>query len=465
MAATAPTGLKRDLSSRELFALAFGAIVGVSWIVLVGQWITDAGPLGAMLAFLIGGLLMLPLGVCYAELGQRYPATGGELVYAFQFFGSGAAFVAAWILALLYLAVCAFEAVSTAWLAAAIWPSAKGPLLYHVGATPIHLGDILVGAALTAALCAIQLKGAQLAAKVQDLLVALMVGLAALFLLASLWSGNAANLAPAFGSFHGFMTLLLATPLFFAGFNAIPQALGESSEAARSKVTPVVVAVILASMVFKIGVILATGLVLTGPEAARAEVPVALAFERAFGSPWLSLAALATGLMGLVTTWNSAFYAGTRVLFALGNARLGPTVLGRVGVVSRVPFVSILIVAAVTFAAVPWGRQIMLPVISLGGVCVTSMLVLVSACLWKGRARDGGGLGLPILCAVISVGLLGLMFRELIVAALAGDLIESLVVLVWAGLGAIIWIATKRERLGISDPERGSLILGLEQPA
>ena len=33
---------------------------------------------------------MLPLGQIYAELGQKLPATGGEFVYAYRFFGNKA---------------------------------------------------------------------------------------------------------------------------------------------------------------------------------------------------------------------------------------------------------------------------------------------------------------------------------------------------------------------------------------
>lgn len=453
--------LKRDLNARELFSLAFGAIVGVSWIVLVGQWITEAGPYGAMLAFVIGGLLMLPIGFCYAELGQRFPATGGEFVYAFRFFGTGTAFATAWILALFYVAVCAFEAVSISWLAAAIWPAAKGPELYRIASTPVHLGDAILGVALASALGAIQLRGAQMAARLQDILVISMVSLAILFLLAATVTGSATRLEPAFGSFDGFMALLLATPLFFAGFNSVPQALGESSDAARRKLPMIIFVVILASMAFKVAVILATGLVLTGPEASAAEVPVALAFERAFGSKWLSLAALFTGVMGLLTTWNAALFGSSRVLYALGHSRLGPRTLGRIGLSANVPFISIIFVTAITILAVPLGREIIIPVISLGGICVTLMMVLVSACLWKGRKEAGRSrYALPASCMLISITLLGLMLNEIAEKAYKGEFIELAIVGIWTVLGLIFWFASARSRNDIDNAEREALILG-----
>jgi amino acid transporter len=257
------------------------------------------------------------------------------------------------------------------------------------------------------------------------------------------------------------MALLLATPLFFAGFNAVPQALGESSEGARAILPKVIAVVILASMIFKVGVILATGLVLSGAEASAAEVPVALAFERAFGSKILSIAALLTGLMGLVTTWNAALFAGSRVLFAMGHARLGPSGLGRIGLRAKVPYVSIAFVSAVSLLAVPLGREILVPVISLGGICVTLMMVLVSCCLWKGRMRQGGRrYGLPAICLAISLGLLGLMFNELADKARTGSVIEIVIIAAWTVLGLVFWTASRRQRETIDAADREFRILG-----
>ena len=44
----------RVINRRQVLALAFGAMVGWSWVALTGVWIAGAGALGAMLAFGIG---------------------------------------------------------------------------------------------------------------------------------------------------------------------------------------------------------------------------------------------------------------------------------------------------------------------------------------------------------------------------------------------------------------------------
>ena len=54
--------LARKLNLAHYFALGFGAMIGVGWLVLMDDWLGRGGPLGAILAFGLGGLVLLPIG-------------------------------------------------------------------------------------------------------------------------------------------------------------------------------------------------------------------------------------------------------------------------------------------------------------------------------------------------------------------------------------------------------------------
>ena len=45
--------LKRTISGFGFFALAFGSMIGVGWITALGGWFEQAGPVGAILAFVL----------------------------------------------------------------------------------------------------------------------------------------------------------------------------------------------------------------------------------------------------------------------------------------------------------------------------------------------------------------------------------------------------------------------------
>jgi basic amino acid/polyamine antiporter, APA family len=77
----------RILGQKDLIALAFGAMIGFGWVVLVGTWLLDAGSLGAIIAFLIGGILVVFVGLTYSELVSAMPKAGGEHNYAWRALG------------------------------------------------------------------------------------------------------------------------------------------------------------------------------------------------------------------------------------------------------------------------------------------------------------------------------------------------------------------------------------------
>ena len=49
------TRFAKVLKSREVVSLAFGAMIGWSWVLMTGVWLTDAGSLGTLIAFAVGG--------------------------------------------------------------------------------------------------------------------------------------------------------------------------------------------------------------------------------------------------------------------------------------------------------------------------------------------------------------------------------------------------------------------------
>ncbi len=67
----------RVIRRKEVLTLAFGAMIGWSWVALSGGWIEGAGSVGAMLCFLIGGVTIILVGLTYAELAAAMPQVGG----------------------------------------------------------------------------------------------------------------------------------------------------------------------------------------------------------------------------------------------------------------------------------------------------------------------------------------------------------------------------------------------------
>ena len=81
------------LNTGDVLVVAFGAMIGWGWVVSSGQWITSGGVLGTVLGFIIGGIMIYFVGLCYAELTTAMPKCGGEHVFSYKAFGSIGAYI------------------------------------------------------------------------------------------------------------------------------------------------------------------------------------------------------------------------------------------------------------------------------------------------------------------------------------------------------------------------------------
>lgn len=90
-------GLKRDMKSRHLMMISIGGTIGTGLFMGSGQTISQAGPLGAILAYMVGGLIMYMVLLCLAELTVAMPVSGSFQSYASRFISPGAGFTTGWL--------------------------------------------------------------------------------------------------------------------------------------------------------------------------------------------------------------------------------------------------------------------------------------------------------------------------------------------------------------------------------
>jgi APA family basic amino acid/polyamine antiporter len=102
MGTHAPEGLPRVITFWDSAALVVGLIIG-SGIFRAPASVAEYLP-GAtlmMAAWLVGGVLSLAGGLAAAELGIRFPRSGGQFVFLHESFGPAAAFAFGWTLVLI----------------------------------------------------------------------------------------------------------------------------------------------------------------------------------------------------------------------------------------------------------------------------------------------------------------------------------------------------------------------------
>ena len=166
---------QRVLGSKDVLALAFGAMIGWGWVVLAGGWVLSAGAAGAMLAFAVGGVVVILIGLTYAELASAMPLTGGEHVYSHRALGMGASFFCTWAIILGYISVVAFEAVALPTVIEHLFPNYKVGLLWNVAGWDVYLSWALVGSAGAIVMTWINIRGITTSALLQKTVTILIL--------------------------------------------------------------------------------------------------------------------------------------------------------------------------------------------------------------------------------------------------------------------------------------------------
>ncbi len=233
--------LQKGIGKAGMFSLAFGAMIGVGWVTAMGTWLSNAGPMGAVIAFSIGGLLMLAIGLCYAEVTAALPLSGGEVAYAYKAFGTSKAYIVGWFLVFGYLSVSAFEAVSISKVISYLIPSLDYWQVYSVNGSPIYFSHIILSAFFVLLISVINYTGVKNSSRFQVGLTVLFISLTFIFVIAGLVMGDWDNLSPMFSANNsgsiaaGIAMVLVTVPFWFVGFDTIPQAAEEAKETISHK--------------------------------------------------------------------------------------------------------------------------------------------------------------------------------------------------------------------------------------
>lgn len=447
--------LKRTLGPWQYFSFSFGTVVGVGWIVLLGDWLQRGGPFGAIIGFALGGLLMALIGLCYAEASGMIPAAGGEMAFALEGFGRRAGFGVGWALVLVFIAAAAYCGSSLAWILDYLIPGIRGPALYTFRGSEIRLGSLAVALGAIGVFTWVNLRGVQSSGRFQDWLTYSKILIALVFIGAGIVGGSAANLEPHFSAadgrtpIGGILAVLAIVPWFLGGFNAVPQVMEERAEGVSLKVVGrVTVASILAGALFYCLVIFSGSMSMPWGDLVTRELPAAAAFRESFHSEWLARLVLITGIFGVSTVGNGSIVAASRTLFAMSRAGLIGPALSQTDAGTGAPARAIAFGGVIAALGTLLGRQGIAPIVAVGAIGMSLGYLVTSATVLKLRraepARDRPYLipfgTLVALAATLgSAGLILAALRDPWVSSGGKVPLEWMLMGAWAMLGILMY--------------------------
>jgi basic amino acid/polyamine antiporter, APA family len=367
--------LARKLGLRDYFVLAFGTMIGVGWLVLMDDWLGRGGPLGVMLAFGLGGVVLLPVGWVYGEWVKRLPDASGEAAYTAQVFPPAVSYFTGWTMLLAYFIVCPWEAVVVGRVAAYLVPSLNSLELYRVDGHPFYLSRLALGVLMTLFLGLLNYRGIRGSAIFQGWAAATVLGLFAVATAVSAGHGSIANFQPGFRAepIVSVLLVLQIVPYFLTGFESVPKIAEEARRefAAQGFFRAIVMALFVGAG-FYVAVTAAVSFLAPWQFLLGKRFATAAAFGQTAATQWAVRLIMVAAVFGLLQCFNGNFVAASRMLFSFGRSGTVPSKFGAVHAKFQTPAFAIVGVTVATICGLLLGDALLVPVTEVGSMAAAS---------------------------------------------------------------------------------------------
>lgn len=313
--------LAKTLRLPQIVALYIGAVVGSGVLLIPGLAAEKAGP-ASILAWLVMSVLVLPMAVTMGLLSARYPSSGGVSTFVRIAYGDHFGNMVGWFF-LLSVPIGA-------------------PILSVTGANYIAIllgwGESQVYAAAALLLLTVLIMnvlGLHIAARVQTIVVSLIISILILAVVASIPHASVANFTPFMP--NGWISVVQAAGLMFwcfIGWEAVTHLSEEFVDPAKNAIRGVLwSAGIVALLYFAVAFMtVATHSYGVGLSAASLSVMVQLSLGPIGG--WI---VAVTALFICIAAANAYIGAASRIAYSLAQEKVAPRWFGKLHAKYRTP--------------------------------------------------------------------------------------------------------------------------------
>ncbi|GAB6878505.1 APC family permease [Halorubrum gandharaense] len=407
--------LERTIGLKGGLAIGIGTMIGAGIFVFPGLAAEQAGP-AAALSFAIGAVVALLVALPASELATAMPRSGGGYYFISRAMGTAAGAVVGLSLWLGLVFATAFYLVGFGEYFVAV--------LAEMG---IDGSGVLVPVAVIAGILftILNATGTENAAKLQNYVVALLLGILVTFILYgsldALGVLGEQSVPEAFAP-EGYFPVLTTAALVFTsylGFAQVATVAGEIKNPERNLPLAMVGSVIVVGILYVSAIFIATsafGRVRLGEFGETAMVEVARHF---FGLPG-AVVILLGGLLATVSSANASVLSTSRAIYATSRDAILPAFASRVNLKYGTPHVALAMAGGPTVVLVLVGRVDMLAevasflhLIMYGLICVALLMLRRNPPEWYDPDFVvPGGPVIPVLGAISSFALIGFMQRE-----------------------------------------------------
>ncbi|MBA8763454.1 MULTISPECIES: amino acid permease [Staphylococcus] len=352
--------LSRTLQSRHITMIAIGGAIGTGLFVATGGVIAQAGPGGAILAYIIIGIMLYFLMSSIGEMATFYPVSGAFSSYATRFVDPSLGFTMGWLYWTIWSLVTSVDVI-VASNVISYWDTFHffSPLVWSLlFLTLLFLVNVFTVKAFGEAEFWLSL------IKVITIIIFIILGILMIF---GILGGHYYGLknftvgeAPFVGGISGFLSVLLIAGFSVGGTEVVAVTAGESDNPRESmpKAIKQVFWRILLFYVLSIAVISSilayTDPTLLNENGSIAQSPFTIVFDKV-GIAFAASVINAVILTSLLSAANSGVFTTSRMLYSLSQHGQAPQFLGKIHHRSKLPlnalFTTFVFIAIVTLYA------------------------------------------------------------------------------------------------------------------
>ncbi|MBR6229239.1 MAG: amino acid permease [Eubacterium sp.] len=457
-------GRKTSLSRVEVWALAFGSIIGWGAFVMPGStFLPYAGPFGSGIALGLGAMIMCLIAFNFKYMMNRYPSSGGPFLYTSKVFGYDHGFVCAWFLGLSYIAIIPQNATALTLILRTVFGKVfQFGFHYQVAGYDIWLGEILFSLLAILAVAGMCYNGGRLVGMTQAVLAIILLAGVVVITVSAFFSEKStiSHMSPAFANndrskISQVLMILSAMPWAFVGFDTIAQSVERFRFPVKKSQFLMILAILLGAGVY-VSLTLVTASTLpegydswltylaeTGNFEGLKAIPLFGAADELMGQTGiivLTLSALSAALTGMI----GFFLASTRMLSTMAEKRILPDWYRKGG--EMAPRNVIIFIGILSMSGPLIGRTALGWLVDISSLGAAIGFAYTSFATFR-VAKKEGSKGYRI------VGISGLVLSVLFAAVLLvpGSLDTSVLepesylsLGVWAAIGFVLYWATLR---------------------
>ena len=446
---SAPAELQKKLNPMNVWAIAFGCIIGWGSFINPGKkFLPNSGVAGTAIAMLLGALVMVIIAYSYAYMVPKYPKAGGEFTFTKVCFGKRTAYFCGWFLVAAYLTNVPMNSTAIGLIVDGIDGPAdilKWGFHYQIAGFDVWMGEMVLAMGILLLAGWLNIQGVKKAGIIQTVLAMLLATSVLALTIAALLSAKAttANMPPwwgfdksaavaawsngtytsvdefAHGGTAGILSAILATfaiaPWAFVGFDTIPQAAEEFRFSYRKVSVIMLVAILFGCFVYTANNTIAAAALENWPdlivESSSTPWLLLAAAERLLGTPGKVLIGIAvssavlSGIMGF-------YLASSRLMYSMARDGYLPAFFGKVDPKHGTPKNAMLFCILVSLSGPVLGREALGWFVDMCAIGASIGYFFTCASTLVTMRRDGDGSAFLKVMAVIGV-IFSVMFMVL----------------------------------------------------